>query len=199
MPEADGASPGIQPPNRPSLCCRKPEQALVIEVQVLWSELAALRRPKRKEAKRLPSGIKAPDVVGIQLSEPGVTLCIDGRGHDAISPFRRFPAGHDACLRVEATEAVDMHIADPDMALRIHGWLHQADVGLGKEIEIPLRGTHGRRDGGGGSKMHPHLSHGRSVSHRSSHGALTRAQSTTPTTEHEQCADSEQRQYKASL
>src|SRR6266567_1276639 len=62
---------------------------------------------------------------------------------------------------------------------------------------MPLRDTHGRGDGGYWGKVHPHLSHGLSMSHRSSHSAITGTRGTTTAQEHEQRAESEQRQHQA--
>ena len=90
-----------------------------------------------------------------------------------------------------------MHLAGPHISLCIHCELHQADVGRGKGIEMPLRDTHDRGDGGDRGKVHPHLSQGLSMSQRSSHSALTGTRGTTTAQEHEQRAKSDQRQHQA--
>lgn len=117
-----GSSRPIAPP---SLCCCKPEPARAIQMQILWPEGTTMQRGKREGAKGLLPGIKAPDVVGVLLGEPGITLWVNDGGHDAILRPGRGPAGHDSRVQVEA---IGIHLAHPGRALPVHGWLHQADV-----------------------------------------------------------------------
>src|SRR2546421_1159050 len=76
-PGLDGASCRIKPPN-PSTCrCGKPESTHGIELDVLWSQRAAIHGTEWEDAKYMLHGIKAPDIVCTLLHKPDVAVCVD--------------------------------------------------------------------------------------------------------------------------
>src|SRR6266404_2826742 len=87
----DSASCRIKSPDAPTHCRRKPEKAPGIELERLRLHDAALHGAEREDAKCLPHRVKAPDVVGSLLNEPGVALRVYRGGHDAVLPIRSFP------------------------------------------------------------------------------------------------------------
>src|SRR6266567_2123370 len=97
---------------------------------------------KREGAKRLRGRIKAPDIVCALLDEPDLSLRIYRRSHNAILPVWWFPGRDHTCVRSETGKAIGRHLADPHVPLRIHCWLHQANVGRRKWKEVYLRHTH---------------------------------------------------------
>src|SRR5438128_140361 len=90
-PGLDSASCWIEPPDAPTRCCCKPEEAPGIKLERLRSHGAALHRAEREDAIRVPCRVKAPDVVGSLLDEPGIALRVYRGGHDTVLPVGSFP------------------------------------------------------------------------------------------------------------
>src|SRR5260370_214631 len=130
-PGLDSASCRIKSPDAPTHCRRKPEKAPGIELERLRPHDAALHGAEREDAKCLPHRVKAPDVVGSLLNEPGVALRVYLAGHDPVLPIRTFPTRYHRQARARAVPHVRSRGGGPEGAGRCAG----GPVGLPHALE----------------------------------------------------------------
>src|SRR5690242_465653 len=110
VPGADRAGRGIQPSDLAAVVERKPELAVLVELEMLWSGAVAVRRGERNRGEPLGRWIEAADIATVFLGEPDSAIRAERAHHKPIAATWRIPLSYFSGARIEARQLVRTHL-----------------------------------------------------------------------------------------